>query len=275
MAVALAASLLAAVAAGWWWIERPVDEPLIVAMVELARGPAVLSGTGVDDRAVLVGEALPSGTILSSTDGPVALRVGGNRSVRLAARSRLRLEEPGRLELLAGKVYVDSDPGMPADVDLAVATPAGIVEELGTQYQVRLDETGAVWLGVREGSVVLTDGGRYELASGHTLSIQPDGTVERGTVSASGPDWDWVLAVAQAPEIEGRTLAEFLVWVERESGRDVRFEDASLEAAAETIRLHGSIDGLTPNEALEVILAGSGLAAVEREGVIAVRRSDL
>ena len=61
-------------------------------------------------------------------------------------------------------------------------------------------------------------------------------------------------------EIDGRTLAEFLRWYSRETGRPVTISAglASLEdIRPEEIRLSGSILGLTPDEALVAVAAST------------------
>ena len=46
----------------------------------------------------------------------------------------------------------------------------------------------------------------------------------------------------------------------REQGWTVRYADASLARRATTIVLHGSVDGLSPQDSLGVAIAASGLA---------------
>jgi hypothetical protein len=67
-------------------------------------------------------------------------------------------------------------------------------------------------------------------------------------------------------------LGTYLDWVARETGWQVRYADEELEQSARTIRLHGTIDGLQPNESIGMILQGSGLDYRNEEGAILVVR---
>jgi hypothetical protein len=69
-----------------------------------------------------------------------------------------------------------------------------------------------------------------------------------------------VLETAPGFEIEGRTLAEFLGWVSSETGLTVRFEDDSIEQGVNGIVLHGSVAGIRPDKAPDVVLPTCGLS---------------
>ncbi|HEX5760947.1 MAG TPA: hypothetical protein VF121_17300, partial [Thermoanaerobaculia bacterium] len=70
----------------------------------------------------------------------------------------------------------------------------------------------------------------------------------------------------------GATLAEYLGWLARETGWRVVYEDPSLAALAGTIRLHGTIAGMVPDESASVVLPGSGLAWDLEGGTLRLRR---
>ena len=62
--------------------------------------------------------------------------------------------------------------------------------------------------------------------------------------------------------MEGKTLGAFLDWVSREGAWTVTFADRRLSEAARATVLHGRPDllkGLTPAEALDVVLPTCGL----------------
>jgi hypothetical protein len=87
------------------------------------------------------------------------------------------------------------------------------------------------------------------------------------------PDDDgWAWAARMAPElvIEGRTLASFLDQATRELGLRWRMVEPDPERPAAAIVLHGSVAGLTPEEAIDVVLTGSGLASERRDGELRV-----
>jgi ferric-dicitrate binding protein FerR (iron transport regulator) len=141
-----------------------------------------------------------------------------------------------------------------------IRTPYGLVRERGTQFEARL-ESGRLRVRVREGEVGLErSAGSAVAEAGEELAIR-NGLVSRGRIPVHGRDWDWVLEVAAGPDVEGATLRELLSWVTRETHRPVRFQDERAAGAALSIRLHGSIRGLTPDEALAAILPTCGLVA--------------
>ena len=68
------------------------------------------------------------------------------------------------------------------------------------------------------------------------------------------------------------TLSVFLDWVAREGGWTIRFADEALRRSAPSIVLRGSIDGLTPEQALEAILPTCGLTHRIANGTVTIDR---
>lgn len=266
--LAMAASLLLVLTAVWLYRSggSPVAEPT-VATIELLRGE------GAAEAALGVGDGLVAGTELATPAGesPVqlALRMTTGHSVRLDAGSKVRLASAVRLELERGAVYVDS--GVEgASFGLEIVTPLGTVREVGTQFEVRLN--GTMRVRVREGSVTLSHAGRtFSASHGEQLTMDSAGAVDRAALATTGPDWDWVLVAAPGLDIEGRTLGSYLQWISRETGWQVRYEDAELEAAANDI-LYGSIVGLTPADSLGAVLPSSGLGYRVEDGALVITR---
>ena len=82
----------------------------------------------------------------------------------------------------------------------------------------------------------------------------------------------WTQATAPGFAAEGRSVAEFLDWVSRESGRPVAYASAEVRALAWQTRLRGRID-LEPMKALSVILQASDLDHDVRDGALYIRRT--
>jgi ferric-dicitrate binding protein FerR (iron transport regulator) len=272
---ALAASIVAAVAVTWW-VRKP-EAPaahVAVATLELQSGGVTVEpalATAAYDSAA---PALLAGTVLSSAaDGRAALRLAGGASVRLDGGSRVRLVSPRSLALEAGALYVDSGalPGAAIEID----TPLGRVTDLGTQFEVRLSPAGAssqqLRLRVREGEVRVDTGGvTHRAAAGSELRLAADGSARHATVATDDPAWQWAARAAPVPEIEGRTLTWLLDREARELGLRWRLVEPHPERAPGEIVLHGSVDGLTPEEAIEVVLTSSGLRGERTSGELLV-----
>jgi FecR-like protein len=275
--LALAASLLLAVGVRWWWrAEGPVPAPGAVATVQILKGNVRLPG----GRPLAVGDALAAGAVLATEDGVspglAAVRLAGGESVRLDAGTRVRLASATRLELEAGAVYVDSGRSGAAGGALEIGTPFGSVREVGTQFEVRLQpgDDLALRVRVREGAVSLVRrGGSDPVAGGEELRLRHDGSVSRGTVEPNAPAWHWVLAAAPGLDIDGSTLADYLDWVSRETAWHLRYEDEALADLAAGIRLHGTLEGMAPDESVSVILPGSGLGYRVEGGTLLVTRT--
>jgi hypothetical protein len=156
-----------------------------------------------------------------------------------------------------------------------VATPLGRVDDVGTQFEVRLMPvaTGAsrLRLRVREGEVrVETARATHHARAGQELLVDPDGGAQRASVAPDDGGWAWAARTAPELVIEGRTLATFLDQATRELGLRWRMVEPGTERPAAAIVLHGSVAGLTPEEAIDVVLTGSGLTSERRDGELRV-----
>jgi FecR protein len=271
---AVAAAAVALTTAVFWYRSSPpAPVPLTaVVHVEVATlrtlvGSIVVTrdghGQGQVDREVREpGFVLRSGDRLStSRDSRATLALDHGLAVRLDRDTAVTLES-GRITLARGAVYVDAAPTFDLR-PLAIATPLGIVRHVGTQFEVRLVGDG-VRIRVREGSVVVDrESTPMPLTShaGEALLIAPNRAVERQPISTSGAEWNWVTQLAEPFQLEGSTLRAFLDWVSREEGWHWQFDNAATQHRAESTVLRGSIDGLTPAEAVDAVLPACGLAA--------------
>lgn len=276
LGMALAASVAIAIGIAWWRNVRPLPVRTLVARVETVRGEVQIAGAGEAWRALAAGTMVPAGSELRSGEASggqgsfASLRLAGDGSVRLDAGTRLRVLTAEKLALDEGAVYVDSGPAAASKV--TVRTPLGDVRELGTQFTVRL-AAGAreLRVRVREGAVATAAGGRSHTAhAGEELVLDRKGHAAVHAAPSSGDDWAWVLAAAPPFAGEGRTVAELLEWVSRETGWRLRYEgDAQREAA--TAVLHGAVGTLPPDRAAFALLPGAGLEAEREGGTLVVR----
>lgn len=232
--------------------------------------PALASVERTEGRGIATpGDSIAPGQWMrTGTSDRISLRLANGTSARLDTNTRARIRSEAIIELSAGAVYVDSG-GAPGG--LQVQTPFGTARDVGTQFEVRLRDD-ALRVRVRSGTVELRHGGSARTApAGMEVTIEGD-RLTSVPVQPYGADWDWISAVAPTFAIEGRPLAAFLQHLAREQGWTLQYADPALAARAPAIVLHGSIDGLTPREALDVALTSSGLAYRLESGRLLVVR---
>jgi ferric-dicitrate binding protein FerR (iron transport regulator) len=269
---ALAATLLAGLGgAAWLWTSRAPAPPSTVARTPLAtlrlvRGVAwIVEGEAGTRSPAAAGGALRAGDRLRvGAGGGAAFEVASRTSVRLDAGAEIVVRAADQVDLAQGRLYLDVDPerrGAP----LAIGTPFGTVTHAGTQFDLRVDAEG-LEVRVREGAVTVERAGERETSTaGQALRIVPGAPPIRRPIATSGPDWAWATTMAAPFPLEGATVPQFLRWVSREQGWQWSYADPAARRVAERAVLHGTIDGLTPEEALQVVLPAAGLT-VRRAG---------
>jgi len=201
------------------------------------------------------------------TNGSTVIDLAGGGQMRLARDTVIEASEGNHFSLRAGRAYLD----FPARAaHFVLHTARGYIEHLGTQFEV-ISSGDDVRIRVREGSVQLhTPEGTEVTRAGQELFVPESGARERRRISTYGGDWGWVEAIAPRYDIEDRSVAEFLIWVARETGRHVDFvDDRSRDVAVQT-RLHGSIRKLGPLEALTRVLETTSLRAELHDDTIRV-----
>ncbi len=263
-----------------------------VAMLEVVRGSVWSSPQPYDATSTTLaandsgsslltlsaGQPIHAGTVLTTVaqatgdaPGRAALRLAGGQSLRLDIDSQVRVDSDLGIELQRGAIYIDSNGG----ASVEVRTSLGVVRDIGTQFEVRLEEGSpdgpAVRVRVREGSVVLETGhASHHAALGEELSFDSGGSLSRTTSAIHGSHWDWVLDTATTPSVAGLSLDDFLGWVSREGGWHVRYADSDIaEAAAETM-LHGDVENLSVTEAVSMALDSSNLEYRLEDGDLVV-----
>jgi ferric-dicitrate binding protein FerR (iron transport regulator) len=207
------------------------------------------------------------------TDGQsrVALRFPDGTSVRLDVGSRARLLSRRAIELSGGAVYVDTgrESGR-----FEVRTATATARDVGTQFEVRLVDR-AVRLRVRSGVVELADAARSVTGQGGTEITWSATAIASRDFAPYGDEWNWIGRVSSPLDIEGVALADFLARTGRELGWAIRYADAALAEEAAGIRLHGSVNGLSLREAIEVAITTSGLQhRIESGSLVVLRGAD-
>lgn len=247
------------------WTDRhavvaPEPAAAIVASVERVESYA----------AYTPGDSIRAGAgIETPADGRIALRLADRTSLRLDAGTRMRFVSAAVIELVTGAVYVDTGA---ASTGVEVRTPLGVVRDVGTQYEVRVNPS-ALRVSVRTGRVELQGtADPVSVGPGTQLTVSDRGSVT-SAVPTSGPEWSWIASLTPAFDIDGKPLASFLDHLAREYGWTIRYADAQLTRDASGIILHGSIRGLSPEESLAVAVRTSGLSFRFRDGEVVLSRA--
>ena len=232
---------------------------------------AVSGSTAVD-----VGQRLEYGAdITTPADGGIAVLTAPGQSVRLDSGTTVHLIARDALRLERGAVYVDSGRSGEGDPSpITIRTDLGDFREVGTQFEVRLEEN-RVRARVREGRIAVEHGeDDLQVVAGQEMEINYRGEVRRGEIDPASSEWGWIGELTPMMAIEGRPVREFLEWITRERGLQLQFEYTALYTSAGDIRLNGSIEGMTLDEALDAVLPTCGMSYSIGNGTLLVLRAD-
>jgi len=270
-AAAAAVAVLALAAAWQVWVRGPgVAEGAPMAQLARAEGAGVVELRSLwRDAAVGVGSELRSGGDFEARGGSL-LKLHGGGNVRVAANSRFEVLSANSVRLDRGEMYVDIPPGAHADASFVAVTGAGEFRHVGTQFAIAVVD-GTTRLRVREGQVQWrAPDGDSTLPAGTEVLIDRHMNVTRGTVESVGQHWSWAETMAPEIDIDNRPLGEFLGWFARETGRRLVIADDGTQHQIDSIRMHGSVRGLTPMQALKAVMASTSLRFDLPSGVIRV-----
>lgn len=212
------------------------------------------------------GAQIREGEMLQTDDrSRVALALADGVSMRLDHGTAVTFAAADRVKLQSGALYIDAPVDSSVAAALTVQTRAGVVRHVGTQYQVRT-HADDIAVSVREGRVLIEhEAGRSIGGSGESMRVTTRGEVTRTSISAQDSSWAWVAQTAPPFDIEDQTLAAFLHWLARETGRRVVYASPQAEDAARTVRLRGSIEGLDLETALTAVLSTTDLRRYETQ----------
>jgi ferric-dicitrate binding protein FerR (iron transport regulator) len=278
LSLGLAASLMVAVFAGLLLLRAPGGDPIGRTVATIDRQFGVIRISVLDSvRASSSGASILTGQTLETGDASgLALAWSRGGSLRLDAASRVKIESPNRIRLLAGRVYYDSvtDPlaiNAPQAVStkILIETPHGVLRHIGTQFVAEIADD-ALQVRVREGAVRLEHNGVRDTAlAGQALTIAADRRVVVSSIDGAGSEWRWVADLAPVLNLDGRTAAEALRWLSRETGQQIGYETRGARDLAESAGLQG-LGNLRPATALGLILSTAGLEARVEDGRIVI-----
>jgi ferric-dicitrate binding protein FerR (iron transport regulator) len=232
-------------------------------------GKVQVSTSGATWRDAIAGELLKAGTeVRTDSITRVALDFGNGQSVRVDVGSQLKILAANQTNLMRGGLYVDASNRDAAP--LIVQTAFGAVKHLGTQYQVRL-ASDRMTITVREGRVAVA--GKYgntQIAANESAIYNDQGEIGRTSVTSRDIEWQWAAQTAPSFALDNRTLASFLNWVARETGRSVTYATPAARLQAEQLILRGSIDNLSPDQALRAVMATTQFVYTDTAGIIQI-----
>lgn len=261
---AIAATLLIAIR-----LQRVAPRPATTPDVVVATGTRVEGSPTIVRRSAEPAVALTPAMPLHvedvlQTDGTsrASLQMADGSSLRLDRQSRIRFVGPAAIELTSGAAYVQTAPGSHG---FEIRTAMGAVRDLGTAFEVRLFES-SLRIRVRTGLVQLQRGTSVTTAQAGTEATVTSAGTKTQPLRPYGADWDWSAGLAPPFAIDGRSLGAYLDHAAAEHGWTVRYASPAVAAAANRIVLHGSVEGLSAEEALDVVLASSGLEHRLRDG---------
>ena len=198
---AVAALVLAVGLLPLWKAAGDVDEPS-VASVLLCEG-CEWEGAGVVEE----GQRLPAGTLALRT-GLFVVRFEGGAEMALQGPAVARLSGPGAAELIEGNVTIRAPEEAAGFV---LSTPSTSLEDLGTEFAVRVAGDGSTALDVLEGAVAVrepgkTDGPALIFEADKAVSIARDDAAVRpierlgrpiaSLIEAADPPVRWELTTA-------------------------------------------------------------------------------
>jgi ferric-dicitrate binding protein FerR (iron transport regulator) len=255
---ALAAGVAVLLVGAVVWLQPTTESP-VAGVVARVNAPGLEARSHLFSRRwVTAGDVLRAGETVEA-QGPALISLTGGGTLRIAGDSVVEVNAVNEVGMRRGQIYVDLPPELANAQAFSVRTSLGVVEHLGTQFEVATI-ADAVRIRVREGQIRLRGRSGSEIAgAGIELLASSSGTVARRPAVTYGRTWAWVDELAPDYVIENQGLADFLRWVARETGYRLEIADDHARRTVAETRLHGSIEGLTPLEALGQVLSTTSL----------------
>lgn len=245
------AGVAATVAITMIFVSQPDPVPLTVAAtVSRVVGSGPISSEYAQGAPVHAGEVISTGS-----DEGLSLLLARSESLRIDENTRIRVDAADRFTLLAGRIYADTGQFVYRNGGLIIDTAFGVVTDVGTQFSVAaIDESLDV--AVREGRVdVRGQLDTYAARMGERLTLVQGEGASVTNLDTHDNYWDWVVELTPTFDMTNKSLLDFLKWAARETGRELQFESNESRMFAMRTDVHGSTAGLTPEEALEAVLA--------------------
>ena len=271
---AIAASVLLAAMLSFNAFRDTGIAPEDVASIDKSHGSIYLLGEQSELTELAGLATVATGqTVMTGAESGIGLVWLGGGSLRMDEATTVELVGTNSIFLREGRVYFDSKA---ASADFTIQTAHGVVSHLGTQYMTAVDGARLI-VSVREGEISIDRDRAKDVAfAGQQIQIVGGGAATVTNIGRSGAQWEWVEVIAPTLDFSGKSTYEFLIWVARETGYHLVFEDAEAERTAKAGRLMGAIADLDPRRELEVRMLGEDLdyAFDEASGTINISSID-
>ena len=222
----------------------------VAATVSRVVGPDAMSSKYSKGAPVLAGDIISTGP-----DEGLSLLLARSESLRIDENTRIRVDAADQFTLLGGRVYADTGQFVYRNGGLKIETEFGVVTDVGTQFSVAANDQ-LLDVAVREGRVdVQGESDTYAARMGERLTLVPGEGASVADIDSHDDYWNWVVELAPTFDMTNKSLLDFLKWAARETGRELQFESNESRMSAMRTDVHGSADGLTPDEVLEAVLA--------------------
>lgn len=210
-------------------------------------------------------------TIITDEASGIGFAWGDGGSLRMDESSRVEFLSRESIYLRSGRIYFDSEPdllpGPATRARLTIMTDHGEVMHVGTQYMTQADAT-ALTISVREGEVRIESRSAVETAlAGQQLQLRGGAAASVVNFKPYGGNWRWIEQTSPATVLDGRSLHDFLAWVSRETGMELRYASEDIEANSRNDLLRGTVD-TDPTSALRIWMLGNDLQWSIEDGVI-------
>ncbi len=232
-------------------VAPPEPAPLsVVATVSRVVGSGPLSAEYSQGAAVYAGTVISTG----QNEG-LSLLLARSESLRIDQNTQIRVDAADSFTLLGGRVYADTGQFVYRNGGLRIDTEFGVVTDVGTQFSVAATDQ-LLDIAVREGRVdVQSQSDTFVARMGERLTLVQGEGASVADLDTHDEYWDWVVDLTPTFDMTNKSLLEFLKWAARETGRELQFESNELRMHAMRTDVHGSIDGLTLDEALQQVLS--------------------
>jgi ferric-dicitrate binding protein FerR (iron transport regulator) len=264
----IAAALLVAVR-----VERLQPRPAAAPDVVVATGtriegnPSLLRHNEEHALPLTPAMAIHAADVVETNDtSRASLQMADGSSLRLDRHTRIRFASSAAIELTSGAAYVETTTGSGG---FEIRTAVGLVRDIGTTFEVRLLPSSLL-IRVRAGRVQVKRATTVTTAEAGTEATVTLGGTTMRQLAPYASEWDWTAALAPPFSIEGRLLRTYLDHAAAERRWTVLYTSPEVAATANRTVLHGSVEGLSTEQALDVVLASSGLEHRLRNGELLI-----